>query len=257
MPVNKAQLSASLTGFASQDLTNCTDQLIFTPFEGHISVRPQNGGTNLQTIQLLILAALAAVVLFSLYNVLGKRVGRQPEDVPLPAGGVRPDALAPPAGEAVDGVALSGLAAVKAKDPAFEIDSFLNGARSAYETIVKAFAANDRRTLEGLTSPEVYATFDKAITEREGSGLSEAIEFIMPARADLETAEVDGDRLRLRVRFLSEFRATRASPAAGGTDGADTPPADERRAAETWTFERSMAGKDPTWALARVEAAEA
>ena len=252
--MNKAQLSASLTGFASQDLTNSTDQLIFTPFAGHISVRPQNGGTNLQTIQLLILAALAAVVLFSLYNVLGKRVGRQPEDIPLPAAGVRTDALAAPPG---DGVALSGLAAVKAKDPAFEIDSFLNGARSAYETIVKAFAANDRRTLEGLTSPEVYATFDKAITEREGAGLSEAIEFIMPARADLETAEVDGDRLRLRVRFLSEFRATRATPAVGGTDGADTPPADERRAAETWTFERSMAGKDPTWALARVEAAEA
>ena len=210
----------------------------------------------MQTIQLLILAALAAVVLFSLYSVLGKRVGRQPEEVPLPAGAHRPDTLVPPPGEVVDGVALSGLAAVKAKDPGFEIDSFLNGARSAYETIVKAFAANDRRTLEGLTSADVYATFDKAITDREHAGMSEAIEFIIPARADLETAEVDGDSMRLRVRFLSEFRATR-NAADGAADSQDAPRPDERRAAETWTFERSTAGKDPTWALARGEAADA
>jgi predicted lipid-binding transport protein (Tim44 family) len=210
----------------------------------------------LQTIQLLILAALAAVVLFSLYSVLGKRVGRQPEDIPLPAGGVRPETLSPPTNEAGDGVALSGLAAVKAKDPGFEIDSFLNGARSAYETIVKAFAANDRRTLEGLTSADVFSTFDKAIADRESAGVSETIEFINPARADLETAEVEGDSMRLRVRFLSEFRAVRAAAEATVAGQAGTR-GDERRAAETWTFERSTGGKDPTWALARVEAAEA
>jgi len=253
MSAKQAQRPPSFTPFAIQHLTNRQDRPIFSLFAGQIRVRPQNGGTNLQTIQLLILAALAAVVLFSLYNVLGKRVGRQPEEVPLPAGGPRPDALAPPPGDALDGVALSGLAAVKAKDPGFEIDSFITGARSAYETIVKAYAANDRRTLEGLTSAEVYATFDAAIAERERAGLSETIEFIIPARADLETAEVVGDTLRLRVRFLSEFRATR-SVAAGDADPAQ---ADERRAAETWTFERATGGKDPTWALARVEAAEA
>ena len=213
---------------------------------------------NLQTIQLLILAALAAVVLFSLYSVLGKRVGRQPEDVAVPVGGRRPDVIAPPPAEAVDGVALSGLAAVKAKDPAFDIDSFLTGARSAYETIVKAFAANDRRTLEGLTSADVFATFNKAITDRETAGLQERIEFLNPARADLETAEVDGDSVRLRVRFLSEFRSVRTT-ADGQAVEAEPGPGlgDERRAAETWTVERTTGGKDPTWALARVEAAEA
>ena len=32
-------------------------------------------------LELVIFAALAAVVLFQLYTVLGRRVGRQPEDV--------------------------------------------------------------------------------------------------------------------------------------------------------------------------------
>src|SRR3712207_7467342 len=34
----------------------------------------------LQALELVIFAALAAVVLFQLYAVLGRRVGRQPED---------------------------------------------------------------------------------------------------------------------------------------------------------------------------------
>lgn len=210
---------------------------------------------TLQTIQLLILAALAAVVLFSLYNVLGKRVGRQPEDVAVGPGPRRQEQLAPSPAEPADGVALSGLAALKAKDPAFDIEAFLAGARSAHETIVKAFAGNDRRTLEGLTRADVFATFDNAIREREAAGVRETIAFLNPARADLESAEVEGDTVRLKVRFLSEFSSRRVP--ADGTPPADDVAGDERRAAEAWTFERMLGGNDPTWALARVEAAEA
>lgn len=212
---------------------------------------------NLQTIQLLILAALAAVVLFSLYNVLGKRVGRQPEDVAIGPGPRRQEQVTSATVEPMDGVALSGLAALKARDPAFDVDGFLTGARSAHETIVKAFAGNDRRTLEGLTRADVFATFDNAIRERENAGVREAIDFLNPARADLESAEVEGDVVRLKVRFLSEFRSRRV--AADGTVPTDdvAGAGDERRAAEAWTFERTLGGNDPTWALARVEAAEA
>ena len=209
---------------------------------------------TLQTIQLLILAALAAVVLFNLYAVLGKRVGRQPEDL-APAGLLRraTEAVAAPT-DAADGVALSGLAAVKAKDPGFEIDAFLRGARTAHDTIVKAFAANDRDALKPLTDPGVFATFEAAIGEREKAGIAEKVEFVGPARADLDLAEVEGDRVRMKVRFLSEFRT---SPLAAAGSG-DTPaPAEERRAAELWTFERPAASRDANWTLARVEPAEA
>ena len=36
------------------------------------------------TFQIVIFAVIAAVLLFQLYNVLGKKVGRQPEDNPKP-----------------------------------------------------------------------------------------------------------------------------------------------------------------------------
>ena len=98
-----------------------------------------------QVVELVILAAVAAVVLFQLYAVLGRRVGRQAEDL-------APAQPAPPAREAappaVPGVtepaALTGLAALRARDPSFDIARFMQGARQAYQMIVKAFAAGDR-----------------------------------------------------------------------------------------------------------------
>ena len=205
----------------------------------------------LQTISLLIFAALAAVVLFNLYGVLGKRVGRQPEDGPLESPPLKTADGAITGPDHHEEVALSGLAAVKAKDASFEVDLFLVSARKTYETIVKAFAANDRETLKGLTDEVVFATFSQAIDAREAAGVAESIEFVNPARADLEAAELDGDNARIRVRFLSEFRSRPL------TDLAVTSEIDERRAAEMWTFERRATAKDGPWILRRVEPAEA
>ena len=205
----------------------------------------------LQTISLLIFAALAAVVLFNLYGVLGKRVGRQPDDGPLQSPPLKAIDGAGSGPDLQEEVALSGLAAVKAKDSTFEVDAFLGSARNAHEMIVKAFAANDRATLKNLTDDVVFATFSKAIDAREAAGLSETIEFVNPARADLEAAELDGENARIKVRFLSEFRSSRT------VDMTASAHVEERRTAEMWTFERRATAKDGVWTLRRVEPAEA
>ena len=200
-------------------------------------------------LQLIIFAALAAVVLFQLYSVLGRRVGRQPEE--------QPDA-APVSGRTLDrpaddlpngGVSLSGLAAVKARDPGFDLAQFLGGARGAYEMIVQAFAAGDRATLKKLLSTPVMAGFDGAIAARETAGVTEQVEFQHPPRADLDKAEVAGDLARMTVRFLAEFRS-RTKSAAGEA-------VEDRRTAELWTFERNLKSRDPNWTLVRVDAAQA
>ena len=81
----------------------------------------------MQVLELIIFAGLAAIVLYQLYSVLGRRVGRQPEDKAAveTTGAVRAPAPAEPAD---DGVALTGLAALRAKDPAFDVSRFLAGA---------------------------------------------------------------------------------------------------------------------------------
>jgi predicted lipid-binding transport protein (Tim44 family) len=202
---------------------------------------------------LIILAGLAAIVLYQLYAVLGRRVGRQPEDspaVPTTATPVErtPDVAVSSADD--DGVALSGLAAVKASDPSFDVGRFLGGAKSAYEMIVKAFAAGDRAQLRNLLAPPVMAGFDTAIAAREAESRTETVEFLHPPRADMEKAEVVGsDLARVTVRFLAEFRSRTKGPEGEGVE--------DRRTAELWTFERHMRSRDPNWLLIHVDAAEA
>ncbi len=203
-------------------------------------------------LELIIFAALAAIVLYQLYSVLGRRVGRQPEDqaqaeAANPAHRAPERALEPV--EESDGVALSGLAAVRARDPSFDLNHFLQGAKSAYELTVNAFAKGDGDTLRNLLSDDVYASFEAAISAREAEDRTETVEFLHPPRADMDKAEMAGDHARITVRFLAEIRS-RTKDALGEA-------VDDRRTAELWTFQRNLKSRDPNWTLVHVDAAEA
>lgn len=198
---------------------------------------------------IVVFAVIAAFVLFQLYNVLGKRVGRQPEEdarSPVPASGPRPDG---PKAPALDAATLGAVAGLKARDPSFDPGRFLEGARTAYETIVRGYAAGDRDALRPLLTPAVMASFEAGMAAREGRGETEQVEFVHPPRADLELASAEGDRAVAKVRFLAELRNRLTK------NEAET--VDERRTAEHWTFERALNASDPNWVLARVEPASA
>jgi predicted lipid-binding transport protein (Tim44 family) len=204
-------------------------------------------------VQIVIFAVIAAFVLFQLYNVLGKKVGRQPEEdaraqPPAPVAG--PEAAAPGRPNVLDAVTLASIAGLKARDPAFDPVRFLEGARQAHETIVRAYAAGDRETLKPLLTANVMNSFEAGIAAREARGETETAEFTHPARADLELATAEDNRAVARVRFLAELR-NRVKPAGGEEQ------IEERRVAEIWTFERTLGAADPNWVLARTEPAQA
>jgi predicted lipid-binding transport protein (Tim44 family) len=203
-----------------------------------------------QVLELVIFAGLAAVVLFMLYSVLGRRVGRQPQDG---FGPVRlklaENRVARPPEEVAIEVQHPGLAAIKARDPGFELAKFLDSAKGAYQDIVRAFVGGDRVKLQAMTAPEVYDAWESAIAGREAAGAVESVEFVHPPRADLEDADVTGALAKLKVRFLAELRSRSTR---GGEEKVD-----ERRTAEIWTFERPLDSRDSGWTLARVDPAEA
>ena len=205
----------------------------------------------MQVLELIIFAGLAAIVLYQLYSVLGRRVGRQPEDRPAPeVTGPSARTLDRMAEPADDGVELTGLAAVKAQDPSFDMNQFLAGAKGAYEMVVKAYAEGDKATLQNLLSQPVFESFAAAIDQSVAEGRSESVEFLQAPRADVERAEVvSGDLARLTVRFLAEFRSRSRGPEGEAVD--------DRRTAELWTFERRLKSRDPNWTLVHVDAAEA
>jgi len=208
-------------------------------------------------IQIVIFAVIAAVVLFQLYNVLGKKVGRQPQEDaknPLPTGAEPGTAQRP----ALDSVTLAAISGLKARDPAFDAAKFIEGARQAYETIVRGYASGDRAALKPLLAPAVMASFEAGIAAREVRGETEQVEFLHPPRADLESATAEGDKASTKVRFLAEIRSKILPPEGEATPGAPAEPRiEERRTAEHWTFERTLGAADPNWVLARVEPANA
>jgi predicted lipid-binding transport protein (Tim44 family) len=205
----------------------------------------------LQYAELAILAAVLVVVLFQLYAVLGRRVGRQPEDMaPAQQGAVASrDAAQPAAPGVTEPAAITGLAALRARDPSFDITRFMSGARQAFQMIVKAFAAGDRATLKPLLDADLMSTFESEIAKRETEGRSEQVEFLHEPRADLESLGVIGDFAKASVRFLAEFRSRSKGPEGEAVD--------DRRTAEVWTFQRSLTSRDPNWTLIHVDPAEA
>ncbi|HEY2178861.1 MAG TPA: TIM44-related membrane protein TimA, partial [Caulobacteraceae bacterium] len=188
----------------------------------------------MQVVELIILAVLVGVVFFQLYAVLGRKVGRGPSEAaaPSPLAPTALDAPRSPFAAPEESAPLTGVAALRARDASFDPGQFLQGARAAYQQIVKAFAEGDRATLRPLLAPTVMQSFDAAIAEREAAGRSESVEFLQPPRADLESVNVVEDMARAAVRFLAELR-NRTKDAAGEA-------VDDHRTAEVWTFERNV-----------------
>ena len=201
-------------------------------------------------VELIILAAVAAVVLFQLYAVLGRRVGRQAEDLPqAPISPATRDLGRVATPTPAETAALSGIAALRARDPNFDVARFMQGARQAFQMIVKAFAAGDRAVLKPLLAAEVMDDFEKVMAQREQEGRSQQVEFLQEPRADLESLNLVGDFAKASVRFLAELRSRSKGPEGEAVD--------DQRTAEIWTFQRNLTTRDPNWTLIHVDTAEA
>jgi predicted lipid-binding transport protein (Tim44 family) len=139
-----------------------------------------------------------------------------------------------------------GLKAIAATDPDFTPKSFLEGAKSAYEMIITAYAQGDRRTLKNLLEKDVYEGFDAAISEREANGHTVDFTFVGLPKIEMTTATVDKRYAQLSIRFNAEIvSATRDKDGElveGNADQVVT-------IADEWTFGRNTKSRDPNWKL--------
>lgn len=98
-----------------------------------------------------------------------------------------------------------GLAYLNSIDPDFDEIWFLQGAERAYEMILTAFAAGDLSDVQGFLGEDVAAGFEDAIAARAAAGQKLETRILRLDRPALEDAEVDGERVRLDVRFRAEI----------------------------------------------------
>jgi len=156
-------------------------------------------------------------------------------------------------GHAEPGTPLAqGLEAIAALDRGFGPANFLAGARVAYEEIVKSFAAGDRKGLKGLLSPEVYQSFDGAITERQKRGETLESSFVGIDKATIVEAATKGRKALVTVKFVSQLISSTRDASGDVIDG---DPKKVREVVDIWTFSRDAGSRDPNWQLVATESA--
>lgn len=224
---------------------------------------------------------LAAIVLFQLRSVLGRRTGnerppfdpysrreRQPDEAApndnvvtlphrrLPSDG---EVAARPTYEAIDKVATPGtplnaeLRRIRDADPNFEPTEFLDGAKLAYEMIVTAFADGDRKILKNLLSTEVYQGFEQAITDREERGERMQSSFVGIDDATIVSAEQRDREALVTVRIVAQLISAVLKPDGEIVEG---DPEAVVEVKDVWTFSRDTRSRDPNWKLAGTESEE-
>ena len=230
-------------------------------------------------ISTIIFAVLAIFVLIKLRSVLGTRTGeerppydpfkRRADDGAMPGGasqgnvirlpGAAPaDANRAPAtpearfGKLADAGAFAGLEAITAADSTFDAGGFQNGARSAYEMIVTAFARGDRDGLRGLLAPDVFDSFAAAISAREAQGETVETTFVSIDGATIADAHLREGTAQITVRFASKLITLTRDRAGAVIDGGADKIMD---VVDVWTFARDVKAKDPNWRLVATEAA--
>jgi predicted lipid-binding transport protein (Tim44 family) len=233
-------------------------------------------------IYTIIFLALAVFIFLRLRSVLGQRTGRErpPYDPysardavrtpaadkvvtlpPRPAAEAssRPVEVVQQPGERWKDVAesgssvASGLDAIAAADSSFDAKHFITGARAAYEMIVTAFAAGDRRQLRSLLSREVFDGFDAAIGEREGRSETAETRFVSIDGSTITAAELRNRTAQITVRFVSKLVSATRDRSGTVIDGNAEKVTD---VTDVWTFARDVSSRDPNWKVVATEAGQ-
>ncbi len=215
-----------------------------------------------KTVEIVILAMVAAFLGLRLYSVLGRRAEHEERPVQPrfePKGDAKPRTVTPempgaqpggvPARVLVPGVTPAierGLKEIGAADKQFDILAFLEGAKGAYRMVLEAFWKGDREALSHLCDTDVLDGFNAVIDAREAAGEQVANRLIRIEEATIVAASYQAPIARITVRFLADIAAvTRNAEGvmiAGSLD-------DAIDARDMWTFCRNSASASPDWLL--------
>ncbi|MCI4662640.1 MAG: Tim44/TimA family putative adaptor protein [Neomegalonema sp.] len=223
---------------------------------------------------IVILAAVAAFLLFRLRSVLGERSGFERSEDSALAGMKRernPEAASPngnvvplkpdlqvehediKAFTPLDTPLGASLISVKNGLRDFDMREFMSGASGAYEMLLMAFETGDLKTLRSYLSDEVYTAFAGAIEERDAQKLRIDIRFIginsaVPVSARIDESERTAE---ISVKFVAEVvRAVRNE----ADEVVDGDPTAVTKVVDTWTFSKPLNARDPNWYLVGTDA---
>ena len=211
---------------------------------------------------LIVLALVFVFVALRLWSVLGRRTGHEqpiakPESVPIVRGLSlkAPDADRPPVvGQepAPSVTAASGLRAIAAADPQFDVARFVEGAKAAYGMVLEAYWRGDQDSLDKMVDRDVAHAFAHAIHEREEAGETLDNRLVSVEQAQIEDAHIDNGVAHIRIRFEADVAAVTRDRDGNVIAGSLT---DAVPTHDVWTFSRPVKSPNPNWMLTETDEA--
>ena len=213
---------------------------------------------NMQSLQLLLLAAVAAFLIYRLKGVLGTRDGyesRRPS--PSVAIDKEPEEEVSPAEVndvdivrhvAPDSNAAKELQAMKIVERGFNVTEFLAGAKTAYKWIVDGYGQGRIEDLRPYLEAEVLATFEDNIRQR-GDDTSRLVSCDAVLSSKIADAAFDktSHEAEITVDFKSRILVRESN---GDEPGQQSGTEYFVEQEESWTFVRMMGQGNPNWKLA-------
>lgn len=209
-------------------------------------------------LELLILGAIAVFLISRLFQVLGQKTGFENPDVALhmsqrlasEAVPLEEDPAPDLPDKVLDGKLEASIQKIKAMDPSFRTDFFLQGATRAFEILIEAFSKGDSQTLQKLMSAEVYATFEKAIMLRQEKNQRLATTLVKLDPPTISKIKLTEAKVGITVRFVSEQINILYADDGSILEGS---PKQMEEVIDQWTFERELISPNPNWCLIEIK----
>lgn len=210
-----------------------------------------------QVFEIIFLALVSLYLLYRLWSVLGQETeeDKQRREKNIPSNIEEEKAIELLSHSASDDSSMlnlspgvkSGLSILLEADSKFNLNHFINGAKSAYAMIIKAFTTGDKETLKLLLTKKVYAQFENVIDSWVENKLSIETEIETIQKVDIDTIELNGMQASIAVRFKSsQIRVTYDE----AKTIIDNPARISTSVTDIWTFTRRIDSNDPNWYLA-------
>ena len=136
-------------------------------------------------------------------------------------------------------------------DDKFEVSTFCDGAKKAFEYILTEYSRNNLKALEKLVSKNIYKAFEDQINLRTKN--KEKLEITVISVKNPEIKSVN-----LEKKYVAYFKLLFDSEQVQVTKNSNDEVIDGDnnqilQIKEIWTFSKNLKSKDPNWILEEIE----
>lgn len=128
-----------------------------------------------------------------------------------------------------------------------DLEFFLNGAKSAFEMVLKAFSTGDLETLKMLLSEKLYTGFESAVNQKKQQELTLTTNLITIEKVEIISAIIFENEASISAKFTTKQINYISNKEGMVIEGSKSEIAQIN---DIWTFKKDLTSPNPNWVIA-------